>query len=399
MDLSLIGANVHHMKVQVHIIPKEDTKYLISKSPSSSSYELPQSSHGLYSYPVQSLKSKTPISSYDSVNYSANPTSAAHSEALKKDMSYNSSPYDTYGSRKQISNIDNKKYNSLPTLSKPGSTYRGSSEVSSPVVTRFYDTPSHSSQKSTGYSSKYPESQYEHDIPKSSHYDSPKSSKYSGDVKYHIDSSYHSPMKNYKPSLPAPLYDEYEQPRYPPLPADTKDSSEKPSSYENYKDSPVLAIDYKKVPETSRSSEYDPETYKSPYSYDQSNETRHYGDHSSESPYNSPSGTDSHLSSYGSPNDKKKIFLFIRTPSSYSKPYSYSEPTRPSDEYLYSKPLDNSDKEFRYYSQNGNPESYTSYLNEKERPKRVEVVYRSRKIYPDLPSPRRQKKLPTLQGL
>ncbi|GFX92880.1 chitin-binding type-2 domain-containing protein [Trichonephila clavipes] len=446
---------------------QEDTKYLVSKSPSSSSYELPQSSHGLYSYPVQSLKSKTPISSYDSVNYSANPTSAAHSEALKEDMSYNSSPYDTYGSRKQISNIDNKKYNSLPTLSKPGSPYRGSSEVSSPVVTRFYDTPSHSSQKSTGYSSKYPESQYEHDLPKSSHYDSPKSSKYSGDVKYPIDSSYHSPMvknnpsedkstyynephspvtskdhgshsvsKNYKPSRPAPLYDEYEQPRYPPLPADTKDSSEKPLSYENYKESPVLAIDYKKVPETSHSSEYDPATYKSPYSYDQSSsyypvsnepeknhyseplskeiddepqvhtktitktyskpytgssdETRLYGDHSSESPYNSPSGTDSPLSSYGSPNDKK--YSYSSEPSSYSKPYSYSEPTGPSDEYSYSKPLDNSDKKFRYYSQNGNPESYTSYLNEKERPKRVEgVVYRSRKIYPDLPSPRRQK--------
>ncbi|GFU45470.1 chitin-binding type-2 domain-containing protein [Nephila pilipes] len=452
---------------------QEDTKPLISKAPSPSSYEEPQSPHGSYSYPVSPFRSQSPVLSYDSAKYSSNPTSTGHSEALEKGSAYDSSPYDTYGDRKHRvthkspSKVDDKKYGSLST--KPHSAYVGSSEVDRPVVTRFYDTPSYSPLKTTSYASKYPESQYEHDLPKSSDYNSPKSSKYSvANVGSPVGSSYYSPTvkndqsedksafyngpgghdtssevrdnhsvsKNYKPARPAPLYDEYEQPRHPPLPVDTKDSSENHSSYKNYKDSPVISTNFKKAPESSYSSEYNPATYISPYSYDKSSsnypisnepekshysdhsskeiddepqvytktitktyskpysgssdETSHYGAHSSESPYNSPSGNDSPSSAYSPPNDK--IYSYSPNPSPYSKPYSYSEPKGSSDEYSYSKPLDNSGKKFRYYTQNDNPEPSHSYLAEKERPKRVEgVVYRSRKTYPDFPSPRRQK--------
>ncbi|GIX77546.1 chitin-binding type-2 domain-containing protein [Caerostris extrusa] len=210
--------------------------------------------------------------------------------------------------------------------------------------------------------------------------------------------------KNYKPSRPAPLYDEYEQPRYPPLPVNLKDSSEKYSEYEKSVEKPFKNKKHEKSPESSYSSSYDPATYKSPYSYDTSN--KHYP---------LPNEPGSQKNQYSGSSSKEVDYQPEVQTKTYSKPYYGSDDEvnyhgdnsyetgpksqvvmnhlRSSEEYPPSKSSDNTEKKFRYYTENDKPESsHNTYLAEPERPKRVEgVVYRSRKTYPDLQSPRSQK--------
>ncbi|GIY59665.1 chitin-binding type-2 domain-containing protein [Caerostris darwini] len=440
-----------------------DSKLTYAKNPDTLTYKAPQSSFNSYDYPITPVRSQSSGTLHDASKYSSKPDLSLRSKTPKQDGAYDSS-YDRYGSRKYPVSYDSPS--SIETYdSKPHSSYRGSSEVDNPTrVTKFYHAPSYSSQTPSRYSSKYSES--DHDLPKSAYYDSSKSSKYPADEEtspkdtsyypsHKNDGTYgkssiydkhrgyetsseirdnHSVNKNYKPSRPAPLYDEYEQPRYPPLPVNLKDSSEKYSEYEKSVEKPFKNKKHEKSPESSYSSSYDPATYKSPYSYDTSNkhyplpnepgsqknqysgssskevdyqpevktktyskpyygsdEVNYHGDNSYETGPKSPGSNESPAYTYNSPNDKP--LSYQSNPSTYSNTHSYSEPAGSSEEYPPSKSSDNTEKKFRYYTENDKPESsHNTYLAEPERPKRVEgVVYRSRKTYPDLQSPRSQK--------
>ncbi|GBM67636.1 hypothetical protein AVEN_81139-1 [Araneus ventricosus] len=439
----------------------------------STSSEVPHPRHTPYDYQPSVGDTQSPELPYVSEKYRGKPVSALPGKSPKQASSYDSSSYDNYGSRKYPvaydtpSSIEDKSYDPSAILDKPHSSYQGPSEINRPIITRFYNTPSHSAEKTSSYTSKYPETAHNDDLPKSSYYGSVKPSKYSNDdADSPVDASYynsplksdspankspyydsphghetsseirdkHSVRKNYKPSRPAPLYDEYDQPRHPPLPRDPNGSSEKYSSYENVEKSPIRNYG-KSSPESSYPSTYRPTSYKTSYTDDQngkfypssvesgkshysgpaskeyddepaiytktitktyskphvtSDDASYYEDRSPESQYNKPNINDSPVRDYSNSNDK--AYSYSPNPNSYSKPYSYSDPTGSSEEHSYANPSEKNEKKFASYPENDAPESSYTYSAEKQRPKRVEgVVYRSRKTYPDLPSPRRQK--------
>ncbi|CAL1273656.1 unnamed protein product [Larinioides sclopetarius] len=439
----------------------------------STSSEVPHPHHTAYGYQSSIGDTHSQKLPYVSEKYRGKPTSSLPGTNPKKESSYDSSSYDNYGSRKYPvaydtpSSIEGKSYDPSEILDKSHSSYQGQSEINRPLITRFYNTPSHSAEKTSSYMSKYPVTEHNDDLPKSSYYSSAKpSSSYSNDDTESLrDASYHnSPLKsdfpvnmspyydsphghetsseiqdnhsvrkNYKPSRPAPLYDEYDQPRHPPLPKDPNESSEKYSSYENVEKSPIRNYG-KSTPESSYPSTYRPESYKTSYTDDQndkyypssvesgkshysgpaskeydepavytktitktyskphiiSDDPSYYEDRSSESQYSKPNNNDSPVRDYSNSNDKP--YSYSSNPNSYSKPYSYSDTTGSSEEYSYANPSEKNEKRLTSYPENDAPESSYTYSAEKQRPKRVEgVVYRSRKTYPDLPSPRRQK--------
>lgn len=434
-------------------------------------YKSPKSSYsspGTYSYGdspsygsskenlPQSYRSPSLTTSYDSIKYPEKPYSASYGQGSKHD-SYDPATYEMYGSKifpskyKSLSNTDERTYGSSPSSPKIRSPYKTSEKPDIPVVTRFYETPT---QKQTGYHFKYPESPKPSPLEKPRYYDSPKPLTVSKTTHLETPHSYSSPVKteptkknndyskdydasryrdphsvgkNYKSSRPAPLYDEYEQPKYPPLPVDIPYSSTEKDSHEHH-NSKEQNVNPRNIGNShygkSYPSAYNPSSYESDYTNSksqsyypvQNNSTYHsdhsshevgnepiiytktftktysapytdspsaanYYEHSSESPYNAQSNKDSSSGSNYSPAEKVTSYT---SSSKNSKPYS-----QPADEYSFSKPLGNKRK-FRYYSQDYNSESSPTYVS--ERPKRVEgVVYRSRKTYPSLRSTRRHK--------
>ncbi|KAF8784412.1 U-scoloptoxin(01)-Er1a like protein [Argiope bruennichi] len=381
-----------------------------------------------------------------------------------------SSSYDTYDDLKYPvadeipSGIEGKDYDSSVIATKSYSPYEGSPESKKSIISRFYNTPSHFAEKTSSYITRYPDTAPKVELPKSSYHNSAKPFKYSiVDADSPEDTSYykspskpdspintpsyynspqgietseirsnHSVRKNYRSSRPAPLNDEYDQPRHPPLPKDPNDSSEKYFSYENVENKPIT--DYGKSSyESSYPSTYKQPSYKMSYTDDQNGKYypsssefsgSHYSspklkeyadkpeiytktitetyskpniisddyheDRSSESQYNRPNINVSPVSDSRNLNDK--TYSYSSNPNSYSKPYSYSYPEGSSEEYSYANPSKKNEEKFSSYAESDEPESSYTYSREKQRPKRVEgVVYRQRKNYPDLPNPRRQK--------
>ncbi|KAG8188355.1 hypothetical protein JTE90_022555 [Oedothorax gibbosus] len=439
-----------------------DSGYPIDKRPSYSdtekySYKSPKTSYssspGSHSYGTspsydsqrdplpKSYRSRPLTSSYD-YKYPTKPYSTSYDHSIKD--SYDPVKYDTYGSKTYPSKqTGERSHASGKSLHNAPSSYKKPVDVDTPVVTRFYDIPT---RKPIGYDLKYIESQKSSPpekprysvssnpltVSKNSHLNTPlsfntepKTTEYGKKKDALRTRDIHSVGKNYKTSRPAPLHDEYEQPRYPPLPVDIPYSSMEKDSHEHYTnhDSKEQAVDVRNIgnshygksyPIAYSPSEYDSDYTKSKtHSYYpvQNNSTYHsdhssheadnepiiytktvtktyskpsagnYYDHSSESPYNDANNKDSYSDSYYSPDDKVK---------SYS---SSSQNTKPhSDEYSYSKPLRNSKNKFKYYTTGYNSDSPTTYSYETDRPQRVRgVVYRSRKTLPTLRSTRRRK--------
>ncbi|XP_035214214.1 adhesive plaque matrix protein-like [Stegodyphus dumicola] len=447
------------------------------------SYETPTSHNSEPKYPVSAHRSRyiTPSyegypTSYDSHDPHYHSKPASHTSYDEPTKNFPDTPLpETYGShypdttnKQHLPDSVEKSYHSNPVSSKSPTFYRQS--TSPEDLPQYYQSSNRSSYP-TYSSDQYgstPTGHYSYSDPSQpasyndaehikltpedatpSSYSNKKSAKTasknslsSSSLPYshaHRDTldlpDHHSAKKNYKPSRPAPLYDEYEQPRYPPLPPYTKSSAEKTTYNDDYDDhSKERTNSYTSgedsYPPKSHSSGYVSESYNPTYNKDQhqsyypaSTESSHYYDHdhsseeagvnipkiytksvtksksyvvspdesskesgyakdySSEAPY-SPRSYSS-KDSYKPTNKKTRVYT--TGSSTNSSPHSYGEAPRSSDTYAPSKPPHDI-KNFKYYTRNDNPGEPASLIRETLPPKRVEgVVYRSRKRYYDLP--------------